>query len=504
MTALLAAEAISPAVNEMLWGCRTLGLDYQANPDSPDGPWRTQCPVCRTMSGVDERPLTITAAGHIRCSHRCDPEQIAAELEQATGASTNGGPPSASSADAGEARIVSLEEFVAVDEPGAEPLLGDEGGALIPEGGDVLVYGDGGAGKTTLLFDLALHLAAGEDWLEVPVKCPVNLLVIENEGPRPLLRNKLKRKIGAWKGAAPNGRISVFEHPWGQVTLAESAWRERLAASVRELEVDVIIAGPLTRLGMDTAGTLQEVVAFTKLVDDVRKRSGRLLTAIVVHHENKAGSVSGAWEGAVDTLLHVQAAGNGHTVVFIQKARWASDYHHKTLKLAWTDGEGFELEGDRDYVAETRELLADRPWLTAKQIAKQIGAGEAAVKEVLNGNSELFEVRSGDDAKALGRSPRATVYGLHSGASAVDAVGEFQGGAEGTSASASPVRDADVYEHTPNVPLVTESTLQLSAADWPQPEEEIQRLIDSDPGQPDDWHRNEDEHLAMANEDLEF
>jgi hypothetical protein len=47
-------------------------------------------------------------------------------------------------------RIVALEDFVDVEEAGARALLGRDGEALIPEGGDVMLYGDGGAGKTTL------------------------------------------------------------------------------------------------------------------------------------------------------------------------------------------------------------------------------------------------------------------------------------------------------------------------------------------------------------------
>ena len=35
-----------------------------------------------------------------------------------------------------------------------------------------MFYGDGGAGKTTLAIDLAFHLAAGEDWLGIPVRGP--------------------------------------------------------------------------------------------------------------------------------------------------------------------------------------------------------------------------------------------------------------------------------------------------------------------------------------------
>ena len=369
-----------------------------------------------------------------------------------------------------DATIVSLEDFVAVDEPGAAPLLGDESGALIPEGGDVMVYGDGGAGKTTLLFDLACHLAAGQDWLGIPVRRPVRVLLIENEGPRPLLRLKLKRKLQAWDGEPLDGRISVFEQPWGQFTFAEDAWRHQLAARIKALEVDVLIAGPLTRIGMDAAGTLQEVAGFSRLVDDVRRRSGRALTPIIAHHENRAGTVSGAWEGAGDTLLHVQAAGNGHTIVFIQKARWASAHHHKTLKLAWSDGEGFELECDRDYMAEVRELLTARPWLTAKEIAAPqddggIGAGPKTVRDVLDQHPELFESRTGDAAKTVGRRPNSIVFNVVSALKPLNSVGGFQGGAEGLSESESVLKDSDNLNALPSQLDGTELSTQTSALD---------------------------------------
>ena len=53
--------------------------------------------------------------------------------------------------------VVSLADFAAIDEQGAEALLGDGTDTLIPANGDVMVYGDGGAGKTTLCIDLACH-----------------------------------------------------------------------------------------------------------------------------------------------------------------------------------------------------------------------------------------------------------------------------------------------------------------------------------------------------------
>jgi hypothetical protein len=380
------------------------------------------------LDGVD-RALGVTQDGYYDSYQETPPPVTAVAPEMVTAA---------------------LGDFVAEDEPGAGALLGSDDAVLIPEGGDVMFYGDGGAGKSTLAIDLAFHLAAGDDWLEIPVPNPLSVLLIENEGPRPLLRKKLKRKHDAWAGSDLGDRLRVFEQPWGEFTLETGEWRNEISLIVAAYEIDVIIAGPLTRIGMNDAGTLQEVVAFMRQVADLRRLCGRPVTVILNHHENKAGAVSGAWEGSGDTLLHVEAAGNGHTIVFVQKARWDRERHGKTLRLAWADGEGFEVEGDRDYKAETIGLLRARGWLTLGEICAPkddeppgIGAGEKIVKAILEADQDVFETRTGDEAKALGRSPKAILWGLRSAPNGVDGVTLFSGSPEdsmGTTPTPFPLR----------------------------------------------------------------
>jgi AAA domain len=247
----------------------------------------------------------------------------------------------------GELRIVTLDEFVAVEEPGAAAILGSPDSALIPEGGDVMMYGDGGVGKTTLTIDLACHLAAGDDWLGISVARAVRVLIVENEGPRPLFRRKLERKRDAWTGSPLGDRLQIFEHPWGRFTFAQNGWRQLLAEQIRERQVDVLVVGPLTSSGMDAAGTLQEVREFAAHVEQVRELSGRPIAIVIVHHENKAAKVSGAWEGVGDTLLHIQQQGHGRLRLYVQKSRWASEQHATTLQLVWAGGDGFALaEGE--------------------------------------------------------------------------------------------------------------------------------------------------------------
>jgi hypothetical protein len=281
-----------------------------------------------------------------------------------------------------ELAVVPIADFAGTDEDGAAPLLGDAEGALIPEGGDVMVYGDGGAGKTTLMVDLACHRAAGDDWLGISIARPACVLLLENEGPRPLFRAKLRRKLDGWQGSPLEDRLVVLEAPWARFTFGERAWREKLAAAIREREIDVLIVGPLSRSGMNEAGTLQEVRDFARRVDELRELSGRRLTVVLIHHENKGGQVSGAWEGAGDTLLHVTGQGQGRTRLYVQKARWASSQHATTRVLTWTEGDGFALE--------------DAPELDDEAIAAQLleairanpGAGWTRIEEATPGMSK--------------------------------------------------------------------------------------------------------------------
>jgi hypothetical protein len=358
--------------------------------------------------------------------------------------------------------VRTLKEFATHDEPAAAAVLGSEDAALIADDSDVMVYGTGGAGKTTLVIDLAFHLAAGRDWIGIPVARALRVLLIENEGPRPLLRRKLKRKLTAWNGEMGD-RLRVYEQPWGKFSLADEAWRTKLAQEIADSEIDVLIAGPVSRIGMDEAGTLQQVRDFAELVADVRDRCARALTVILVHHENKAHTVSGAWEGAGDTLLHVREAGNGHTLVYVEKARWDPERHHTTLKLAWAPGEGFRLEGDRDLLAEIVMLLLDGEWRTAKQIAAPqkmgekgekkggIGASTDAVRELLEAHPERFKSRTGEAAKALKRHSTAVIWQVTQTSESPESPSDFhRGGGAGDSAD-SPIGGVTQSE-SPDLP----------------------------------------------------
>jgi hypothetical protein len=111
------------------------------------------------------------------------------------------------------------------------------------------------------------------------------------------------------------------------------------------------------------------------------------------------------------TLLRVQAARPGQTVVHVQKAGWASQYHGKTLKLAWAPGETFQLTVDRDLLPAVEELLSDGTWRTIDEIREHVEAGTKAVRDLLAEHEDRFAMRTGEQARALGRSRKSHLYG---------------------------------------------------------------------------------------------
>jgi len=205
--------------------------------------------------------------------------------------------------------VVSFEDFVAVQEPSAEAIIGTQEETILAADSTLVMYGAGGAGKTTLAIDGAAHWASGSDWLGVHVERPLRVLLIENEGPRGKFRQKLERKRDTWDGPPFADNVHVVDEPWGRLSFAEETHREELARTITELDIDIVVAGPVKRLGMKGGGTPDEVTAFSSLLMDLRGRLERPVAFVLIHHENKAGDVSGAWEGEPDTLVHVRSEG---------------------------------------------------------------------------------------------------------------------------------------------------------------------------------------------------
>ncbi|HEX5582516.1 bifunctional DNA primase/helicase [Gaiella sp.] len=238
-----------------------------------------------------------------------------------------------------------IEAFAQVDEPDAVALIGTADDALLAANSDAMLYGDGGTGKSTMAVDLAFHLAAGDDWLGIEVPKRLRVALVEAEGSRGMFRRKARRKVDSWNGSPIEGRVHVLSEPWGALALTEPDAQQALADELADKQVDVVIVGPLTAIGMDAPGTIAEARGFLQqTLEPIRRLLDRPIAFLLLHHEAKGGKVSGAWEGVGDTLMHLQAHGHGKAALRLQKVRYGSGLQSTTINLVWGDGATFVVD----------------------------------------------------------------------------------------------------------------------------------------------------------------
>lgn len=358
-----------------------------------------------------------------------------------------------------QVRVVSLEHFVSVEEEAADPLIGSPDDTILPADGLLLMYGDGGAGKTTLSIDAVAHLASGMPWIGLEVPRPLRVLLIENEGPRSPFRIRLGKKIKEWDRTPFLGNVSVLEEPWTRFTLENDSYRSQLASEIDRTNSDVVVVGPLASLGAKGTGTPDDVNDFDKLVSDLRAKTSRRFALWIVHHENKSGDVSGAWDRYPDTLVHIQAQGNGRTRVVWKKARWSSALHGTAVNLLWAEGNGFELEvkPSRDITAEIIDYLRGRDWHTVKELAHAINLGVDTIRPVVerlsSPDDRTLEHTTGRGVP--GRNVNAKLYRLSGdleSPSHLKSSPLFAGGEEGADLLTCPISKSSKSQLTSDTP----------------------------------------------------
>ncbi len=315
-----------------------------------------------------------------------------------------------------------LDGFIAAKSAVPPALIGEPDDNLLPVNGLLLIVAKGGKGKTTLAIEQAFHLASGVEWLGFEVPRPLRVLFIENEGPREPFRHKVELKRGHWPHPLTGG-IFIHDQDWGQARLNVAEFVEHLNRFAIANEIDLIIGDPLDTFGMDGVGSPEDTRAMVERFQQAGL--GSTVAWEVLHHSRKESvgdavdAVSGAWGGKPDSLLVLEKQHGNRARLSFPKVRWSRRGERGAYILAFDpDTESFELvheeaTEERDLVEEIEVLLTDKPHLTAKEIAAKdggIGANVDRIKQELKDNPNRFASRTGDDAKALGRHPSATVW----------------------------------------------------------------------------------------------
>jgi hypothetical protein len=149
---------------------------------------------------------------------------------------------------------------------------------------------------------------------------------------------KLAEKAATWdEPASWQKNVFVFAGPWGEFSFANSDARDALNACCEENAIDVVTANPTLGLGVAGSGRPEETQQFVDWLVECGLKSSRAFW--LLHHENKAGQISGDWGRHPDTKVQLQQDGNRPcTKLTWDKTRWAplpTDDNPKACLLEW-------------------------------------------------------------------------------------------------------------------------------------------------------------------------
>jgi len=373
-----------------------------------------------------------------------------------------------------------VDEFIASQEQTGPPLLGTEDETFIPTGGLVVVAGQAGIGKTTLVLDCVMHLVSGLPWLEIPCARPLNVLIVENEGPREQFRRKIAAKLARWPHELA-GDLWIQTWRWGSFSILDEEAATRLGSFCEERAVDLIVGDPLGTLGIEGVGSPEDTRNFVARLRPLGLTENRTFMLLAHFRKDKAADeidqLSGAWGPHLDSLLVVKAGRRDQLRLSFPKLRWAASAHKPKILDLVRATQGFEFaheEGDPRAVLRDVEEYLERTHAkgqTSREIAKAIGVKHDDVLSILKGNDHLFIAFTGEGAKERGRASSATVWELFPelGTPGTPSAKALQtGGVDGVPEVPSSVRGG-TEEGTP--PPVGPAQPGLSAALRPEPTE---------------------------------
>jgi RecA-family ATPase len=256
-----------------------------------------------------------------------------------------------------------------------------------------MLFGDEGAGKTTALVDLVATTAAGLPWLELPVARPLRWLLIENESAPGMFQRLLVEKRERWQQEAPwfdQVHVHGGEGLWGIFDFRQETHRQALWSYCREQKVDLVGVSPTFGVGGPGKGSPEETQAF---VDTMLRPAGLWDDTgfVLVHHENKAGQVSGDWGRQPDTVVQFERDGDlPRTKLTWHKLRYSSELGERRRKqlLDWaTEHKGFTVSDVEIGGKVSEETLYER--LDA-YLDEHAGAVTKEIKKAVTGTDEAL------------------------------------------------------------------------------------------------------------------
>jgi hypothetical protein len=207
---------------------------------------------------------------------------------------------------------LTIEEWLDRNLPAPDLILGD----WLTTTSRLLLVGETGLGKTNFFLALALHIAAGADFLHWRGRRPCRVLYIDGEMSRRLLKQRIADAVERI-GDHPVGFHALsHEDIEGWAPLNTPAGQACIEKIIKQIGgVDFIVFDAIMCL---LAGDMKDGEPWSQVMPWVRSLTKKNIGQAWLHHtghdaSRSYGDKTKEWQ--MDTVLHMQAAENAETDV---------------------------------------------------------------------------------------------------------------------------------------------------------------------------------------------
>jgi hypothetical protein len=185
---------------------------------------------------------------------------------------------------------------------------------ILPEAGNLMIYGPAGVGKSHLGLCIALTLARGGVFLDWVAAAPVRVLFVDGEMPLPELKSRAESYLAG--KPAPDGftwaaaRAQDSEMP----DLADPVQQAVYLAAIEGARAQTVVFDNLSCLRLTTADSPENSVeAWHPVASFLRRLNVLGVATVTVHHAAKSGSQRGssAHVAVMDTVIAIRPPGEG-------------------------------------------------------------------------------------------------------------------------------------------------------------------------------------------------
>ncbi|MDO5371097.1 helicase RepA family protein [Paracoccus sp. (in: a-proteobacteria)] len=263
-----------------------------------------------------------------------------------------------------------------------------------------VVYGESNVGKTFLAMDIAIHVAAGEDWHghRVPSdeKWAGPVIYVASEGGTGI-NNRLeamrRTQPELMKRVDENGDLCILAAPIDLCTAEDATYLSEAINQDFDNKPSLIVIDTLARaMGNGDENTAKDMGQFVRSVDHLREATGAHV--MVIHHSGKDASKgargSGSLRAAADTEIELTRT-DGIIMAETRKQRdmpcdAVFAYQLKSVFL------GFDDDGDK----VTSAVVAPAEPVNRKNRVKLTGTDKIGLQALSDALAEHGEVKHGE------------------------------------------------------------------------------------------------------------